>query len=103
MNLTTFRVWCYACEKEVFLDQRLAVHTQSPSVKFSETVGVCQPGRAECLAGFLFPCCKISQGISIVVQAAIVVGTLSLKVAACGQRTNSFALQNLPAGRLPMT
>uniref|UniRef100_A0A8C9G5A2 Ubiquitin carboxyl-terminal hydrolase n=1 Tax=Pavo cristatus TaxID=9049 RepID=A0A8C9G5A2_PAVCR len=24
VNLTTFRVWCYACEKEVFLDQRLA-------------------------------------------------------------------------------
>ncbi|XP_021269916.1 ubiquitin carboxyl-terminal hydrolase 20 isoform X2 [Numida meleagris] len=37
VNLTTFRVWCYACEKEVFLDQRLAAHAQSPSVKFSET------------------------------------------------------------------
>ncbi|EHA99925.1 Ubiquitin carboxyl-terminal hydrolase 20 [Heterocephalus glaber] len=24
VNLTTFRVWCYACEREVFLDQRLA-------------------------------------------------------------------------------
>uniref|UniRef100_A0A8C2UD54 Ubiquitin carboxyl-terminal hydrolase n=1 Tax=Coturnix japonica TaxID=93934 RepID=A0A8C2UD54_COTJA len=39
VNLTTFRVWCYACEKEVFLDQRLAAHTQSPSVKLSEAVG----------------------------------------------------------------
>nr|XP_009688279.1 PREDICTED: ubiquitin carboxyl-terminal hydrolase 20 isoform X1 [Struthio camelus australis]XP_009688280.1 PREDICTED: ubiquitin carboxyl-terminal hydrolase 20 isoform X1 [Struthio camelus australis]XP_009688281.1 PREDICTED: ubiquitin carboxyl-terminal hydrolase 20 isoform X1 [Struthio camelus australis] len=36
VNLTTFRVWCYACEKEVFLDQRLATHTQSPPVKFTE-------------------------------------------------------------------
>uniref|UniRef100_A0A8B9PHM4 Ubiquitin carboxyl-terminal hydrolase 20 n=1 Tax=Apteryx owenii TaxID=8824 RepID=A0A8B9PHM4_APTOW len=40
VNLTTFRVWCYACEKEVFLDQRLATHTQSPPVKFTEPVGV---------------------------------------------------------------
>uniref|UniRef100_A0A452IRB7 Ubiquitin carboxyl-terminal hydrolase n=1 Tax=Gopherus agassizii TaxID=38772 RepID=A0A452IRB7_9SAUR len=36
VNLTTFRVWCYACEKEVFLDQRLAAHAPSPSSKFSE-------------------------------------------------------------------
>uniref|UniRef100_A0A8C9G5I1 Ubiquitin carboxyl-terminal hydrolase n=1 Tax=Pavo cristatus TaxID=9049 RepID=A0A8C9G5I1_PAVCR len=40
VNLTTFRVWCYACEKEVFLDQRLAAHTQSPSVG-SVKQGVC--------------------------------------------------------------
>ncbi|XP_027679228.1 ubiquitin carboxyl-terminal hydrolase 20 isoform X1 [Chelonia mydas] len=36
VNLTTFRVWCYACEKEVFLDQRLAAHAPSLSSKFSE-------------------------------------------------------------------
>ncbi|XP_056668511.1 ubiquitin carboxyl-terminal hydrolase 20 isoform X2 [Monodelphis domestica] len=36
VNLTTFRVWCYACEKEVFLDQRLAAHPPSPPSKFSE-------------------------------------------------------------------
>ncbi|XP_074149948.1 ubiquitin carboxyl-terminal hydrolase 20 isoform X2 [Sminthopsis crassicaudata] len=36
VNLTTFRVWCYACEKEVFLDQRLAAHPPAPPSKFSE-------------------------------------------------------------------
>ncbi|KAJ6652281.1 hypothetical protein lerEdw1_012767 [Lerista edwardsae] len=36
VNLTTFRVWCYACEKEVFLDQRLATHTPAPSTKFAD-------------------------------------------------------------------
>ncbi|XP_051836137.1 ubiquitin carboxyl-terminal hydrolase 20 [Antechinus flavipes] len=36
VNLTTFRVWCYACEKEVFLDQRLAAPTPAPPSKFSE-------------------------------------------------------------------
>ncbi|KAL2298054.1 hypothetical protein Nmel_017015 [Mimus melanotis] len=36
VNLTTFRVWCYACEKEVFLEQRLAAHPPSPPVKFPE-------------------------------------------------------------------
>ncbi|XP_057578384.1 ubiquitin carboxyl-terminal hydrolase 20 isoform X1 [Hippopotamus amphibius kiboko] len=36
VNLTTFRVWCYACEKEVFLEPRLAAHPPSPAPKFSE-------------------------------------------------------------------
>ncbi|XP_058528114.1 ubiquitin carboxyl-terminal hydrolase 20 isoform X2 [Ochotona princeps] len=38
VNLTTLRVWCYACEKEVFLEQRLAAHPPAPasSAKFSE-------------------------------------------------------------------
>ncbi|GAB5580215.1 ubiquitin carboxyl-terminal hydrolase 33 isoform X1 [Prionailurus iriomotensis] len=36
VNLTTFRVWCYACEKEVFLKQRLAAPLVGPSPKFSE-------------------------------------------------------------------
>ncbi|KAI1232119.1 hypothetical protein IHE44_0007176 [Lamprotornis superbus] len=36
VNLTTFRVWCYACEKEVFLEQRLAAHPPSPPIKFPE-------------------------------------------------------------------
>lgn len=61
VNLTTFRVWCYACEKEVFLDQRLATHTQSPPVKFTDPVGLSQRGRVELLAGFPFTCCKMNQ------------------------------------------
>ncbi|KAF5928144.1 hypothetical protein HPG69_011107 [Diceros bicornis minor] len=36
VNLTTFRVWCYACEKEVFLEQRRAAHPPGPSPRFSE-------------------------------------------------------------------
>ncbi|XP_061055759.1 ubiquitin carboxyl-terminal hydrolase 20 isoform X3 [Eubalaena glacialis] len=36
VNLTTFRVWCYACEKEVFLEPRLAAQPPGPSPKFSE-------------------------------------------------------------------
>lgn len=44
VNLTTFRVWCYACEKEVFLEQRLAAHLPASSPKFSEQVRV-QPGQ----------------------------------------------------------
>ncbi|XP_013921963.1 PREDICTED: ubiquitin carboxyl-terminal hydrolase 20 [Thamnophis sirtalis] len=36
VNLTTFRVWCYACEKEVFLDQNLASHPTNPPSKFME-------------------------------------------------------------------
>lgn len=39
MNLTTFRVWCYACEKEVFPEPRLAAHLPGSSHKFSEQVG----------------------------------------------------------------
>ncbi|XP_036769475.1 ubiquitin carboxyl-terminal hydrolase 20 isoform X1 [Manis pentadactyla] len=36
VNLTTFRVWCYACEREVFLEQQLAAHPPGPTPKFSE-------------------------------------------------------------------
>ncbi|XP_066896616.1 ubiquitin carboxyl-terminal hydrolase 20 isoform X3 [Kogia breviceps] len=36
VNLTTFRVWCYACEKEVFLEPRLAARPPGPPPKFSE-------------------------------------------------------------------
>ncbi|XP_037001000.2 ubiquitin carboxyl-terminal hydrolase 20 isoform X1 [Artibeus jamaicensis] len=36
VNLTTFRVWCYACEKEVFLEKRLAAPPPAPSPKLSE-------------------------------------------------------------------
>nr|XP_027798686.1 ubiquitin carboxyl-terminal hydrolase 20 isoform X1 [Marmota flaviventris]XP_027798689.1 ubiquitin carboxyl-terminal hydrolase 20 isoform X1 [Marmota flaviventris]XP_027798696.1 ubiquitin carboxyl-terminal hydrolase 20 isoform X1 [Marmota flaviventris] len=36
VNLTTFRVWCYACEREVFLEQRLAAHPPGSPPKFSE-------------------------------------------------------------------
>ncbi|KAF6128114.1 ubiquitin specific peptidase 20 [Phyllostomus discolor] len=36
VNLTTFRVWCYACEKEVFLEQRLAAPPPAASPKLSE-------------------------------------------------------------------
>ncbi|XP_013362120.1 PREDICTED: ubiquitin carboxyl-terminal hydrolase 20 isoform X2 [Chinchilla lanigera] len=35
VNLTTFRVWCYACEREVFLDQRRAAPPSAP-LKFPE-------------------------------------------------------------------
>lgn len=38
VNLTTLRVWCYACEREVFLEQRLAVHLPSSSARLSEQV-----------------------------------------------------------------
>lgn len=38
VNLTTFRVWCYACEKEVFLEPRLAAHPPGPAPKFAEQV-----------------------------------------------------------------
>ncbi|XP_051989437.1 LOW QUALITY PROTEIN: ubiquitin carboxyl-terminal hydrolase 33 [Xyrauchen texanus] len=31
VNLTTLRVWCYACTKEVFLERKLGPHTQFPS------------------------------------------------------------------------
>ena len=41
VNLTTFRVWCYACEKEVFLEQRRAAHPPGPSPRFSEQVRGC--------------------------------------------------------------
>uniref|UniRef100_A0A3B4DC80 Ubiquitin carboxyl-terminal hydrolase n=1 Tax=Pygocentrus nattereri TaxID=42514 RepID=A0A3B4DC80_PYGNA len=30
VNLTTFRVWCYVCEREVFLEQRPVVSDSSP-------------------------------------------------------------------------
>uniref|UniRef100_A0A2K5EGZ7 Ubiquitin carboxyl-terminal hydrolase n=1 Tax=Aotus nancymaae TaxID=37293 RepID=A0A2K5EGZ7_AOTNA len=36
VNLTTFRLWCYACEKEVFLEQRLVAPLPGSSSKFSE-------------------------------------------------------------------
>ncbi|KAL7980871.1 hypothetical protein Chor_002025 [Crotalus horridus] len=36
VNLTTFRVWCYTCEKEVFLDQHLASHPANLPSKFME-------------------------------------------------------------------
>ncbi|XP_043914565.1 ubiquitin carboxyl-terminal hydrolase 20 isoform X2 [Protopterus annectens] len=36
VNLTTFRVWCYACEKEVFLEQRQSAHPPSPQCKSPE-------------------------------------------------------------------
>uniref|UniRef100_A0A671N004 Ubiquitin carboxyl-terminal hydrolase n=1 Tax=Sinocyclocheilus anshuiensis TaxID=1608454 RepID=A0A671N004_9TELE len=31
VNLTTLRVWCYACSKEVFLERKLGPHAQLPS------------------------------------------------------------------------
>ncbi|XP_075434762.1 ubiquitin carboxyl-terminal hydrolase 20 isoform X2 [Ascaphus truei] len=35
VNLTTFRVWCYSCEKEVFLDPRAPPPSQKTSPKLS--------------------------------------------------------------------
>lgn len=52
VNLTTFRVWCYACEREVFLEQRLAVHLPSSSARLSEQVysaqAACWPQMGQC-------------------------------------------------------
>uniref|UniRef100_A0A8C0YG88 Ubiquitin carboxyl-terminal hydrolase n=1 Tax=Cyprinus carpio carpio TaxID=630221 RepID=A0A8C0YG88_CYPCA len=31
VNLTTLRVWCYACSKEVFLERKLGPHVKMPS------------------------------------------------------------------------
>ncbi|XP_072344856.1 ubiquitin carboxyl-terminal hydrolase 20 isoform X1 [Scyliorhinus torazame] len=36
VNLTTFRVWCYACEKEVFLEQRPAAPSPALSSRSTE-------------------------------------------------------------------
>ncbi|XP_036185264.1 ubiquitin carboxyl-terminal hydrolase 20 isoform X2 [Myotis myotis] len=36
VNLTTFRVWCYACEKEVFPEQRLAAPLPAASPRLFE-------------------------------------------------------------------
>uniref|UniRef100_A0A671N0U1 Ubiquitin carboxyl-terminal hydrolase n=1 Tax=Sinocyclocheilus anshuiensis TaxID=1608454 RepID=A0A671N0U1_9TELE len=33
VNLTTLRVWCYACSKEVFLERKLGPHAQLPSAR----------------------------------------------------------------------
>ncbi|XP_074508111.1 ubiquitin carboxyl-terminal hydrolase 33 isoform X3 [Sebastes fasciatus] len=33
VNLTTLRVWCYACGKEVFLERKLGPHSPRPSSK----------------------------------------------------------------------
>uniref|UniRef100_A0A4W5MFY6 UBP-type domain-containing protein n=1 Tax=Hucho hucho TaxID=62062 RepID=A0A4W5MFY6_9TELE len=33
VNLTTLRVWCYACGKEVFLERNLDPHCLVPSTK----------------------------------------------------------------------
>lgn len=38
VNLTTFRVWCYACEKEVFPEQRLAPPPPAASPRLFEQV-----------------------------------------------------------------
>uniref|UniRef100_A0A8D0GM63 Ubiquitin carboxyl-terminal hydrolase n=1 Tax=Sphenodon punctatus TaxID=8508 RepID=A0A8D0GM63_SPHPU len=35
VNLTTLRVWCYACSKEVFLDRKLGSHSPLPNVRLS--------------------------------------------------------------------
>eukprot|EP00061_Rhincodon_typus_P016645 g44971.t1 len=36
VNLTTFRVWCYACEKEVFLEQRSIAPSPALSSRSTE-------------------------------------------------------------------
>lgn len=33
MNLTTLRVWCYACGKEVFLERKLGPHSPNAIVE----------------------------------------------------------------------
>ncbi|XP_042193269.1 ubiquitin carboxyl-terminal hydrolase 20 isoform X3 [Callorhinchus milii] len=36
VNLTTFRVWCYACEKEVFLEQRPVTPNQAQASRLTD-------------------------------------------------------------------
>ncbi|XP_010766228.1 ubiquitin carboxyl-terminal hydrolase 20 isoform X2 [Notothenia coriiceps] len=46
VNLTTFRIWCYVCEREVFLEHRpalLPVHTAPHTCKASEQEAPPQP------------------------------------------------------------
>uniref|UniRef100_A0A4W3JN50 Ubiquitin carboxyl-terminal hydrolase n=1 Tax=Callorhinchus milii TaxID=7868 RepID=A0A4W3JN50_CALMI len=38
VNLTTFRVWCYACEKEVFLEQRPVTPNQAQASRLTDQV-----------------------------------------------------------------
>ncbi|XP_050817819.1 ubiquitin carboxyl-terminal hydrolase 33 isoform X4 [Gopherus flavomarginatus] len=35
VNLTTLRVWCYTCSKEVFLDRKLGSHSPLPNARLS--------------------------------------------------------------------
>ncbi|XP_057229193.1 ubiquitin carboxyl-terminal hydrolase 33-like, partial [Malurus melanocephalus] len=35
VNLTTLRVWCYACSKEVFLDRKFGSHSPLPNARLS--------------------------------------------------------------------
>ncbi|XP_060088037.1 ubiquitin carboxyl-terminal hydrolase 33 isoform X2 [Heteronotia binoei] len=35
VNLTTLRIWCYACSKEVFLDRKLRSHSSLQTVRLS--------------------------------------------------------------------
>ncbi|XP_042729430.1 ubiquitin carboxyl-terminal hydrolase 33 isoform X5 [Lagopus leucura] len=37
VNLTTLRVWCYACSKEVFLDRKLGSHSPLPNARLTQT------------------------------------------------------------------
>ncbi|POI29452.1 hypothetical protein CIB84_006798, partial [Bambusicola thoracicus] len=37
VNLTTLRVWCYACSKEVFLDRKLGSHSPLPDARLTQT------------------------------------------------------------------
>lgn len=60
VNLTTFRVWCYACEREVFLEQRLA-QPPSPPSKFPEPVGVWHTGQGWQLGQVLFTAVKLAK------------------------------------------
>uniref|UniRef100_A0A671N2C4 Ubiquitin carboxyl-terminal hydrolase n=1 Tax=Sinocyclocheilus anshuiensis TaxID=1608454 RepID=A0A671N2C4_9TELE len=41
VNLTTLRVWCYACSKEVFLERKLGPHAQLPSAAKVPPAGTC--------------------------------------------------------------
>ncbi|XP_034978420.1 ubiquitin carboxyl-terminal hydrolase 33 isoform X1 [Zootoca vivipara] len=38
VNLTTLRVWCYACSKEVFLDRKLKSHSSLQNVRLSHII-----------------------------------------------------------------
>uniref|UniRef100_A0A8C1SGZ5 Ubiquitin carboxyl-terminal hydrolase n=1 Tax=Cyprinus carpio TaxID=7962 RepID=A0A8C1SGZ5_CYPCA len=44
VNLTTLRVWCYACSKEVFLERKLGPHVKMPSAAKLISPDIKDPG-----------------------------------------------------------
>uniref|UniRef100_A0A674DH85 Ubiquitin carboxyl-terminal hydrolase n=1 Tax=Salmo trutta TaxID=8032 RepID=A0A674DH85_SALTR len=53
VNLTTFRIWCYVCEREVFLEQRPAV---VPAMSATHTPHHCKAKEHQILNYTMFTC-----------------------------------------------